>query len=351
MKNYLKLFRSFLLVLFLLSILLNVSAQEKKFQVAIIGFYNIENLFDTINDPNINDEEFLPEGSNKWTGERYKLKLANMAFAISKIGEGISKGGPAIIGISEIENKGVVEDLINTAPLSNKKYGIVHYDSPDKRGVDVGLIYQKDRFFVTGSKSFPLKTADTNFFTRDQLLVKGLLDGEEIYIIVNHWPSRSGGEARSAPKRIAAAQLSRHIADSLMTDNPNVKLIIMGDLNDDPSDVSLTKHLKAKAKVADVAKGDLFNTMYKMFKDGAGSLAYNDSWNLFDQIIVSYGLTDKDFSSYKFHSARIFNESFLIQKSGAYTGTPWRTFAAGAFINGYSDHFPTYIVLARDPKK
>jgi hypothetical protein len=341
-----KLLLSFLSLLFIIQI----SAQEKKYQVAIVAFYNLENLYDTLNDPNINDEEFTPEGGNRWTGERYKIKLNNMASVIARIGESTLKGGPAIIGVSEIENISVLNDLVNTEPLKSLNYGIVQYDSPDKRGVDVGFLYQKNRFKVLDSKPFPLTMKDTTFFTRDQLLVHGLLDNEEIFVLVNHWPSRSGGEKRSAPKRIAAAQLSRRIADSLMAINPKVKMFIMGDLNDDPTDASLVKHLKAKGDVKEVKEKDLFNPMYKLHKEGIGSLAYQDSWNLFDQIIISYGLTDKDFSSYKFFGARIFNEDFLKQKSGAYAGYPFRTFVGGQFTGGYSDHFPSYLILAREIK-
>ena len=340
----------FLLLVLLFSINYIANAQDSKYQIAIVSFYNLENIFDTINNPEVNDEEFTPEGKNSWTGERYKMKLSNMAKAISKIGSSFLNSGPTLLGISEIENIGVIQDLINTPPLSTEKYGIVHYDSPDKRGVDVGFIYQKDRFKVIGSKAFPLKTNDTSFFTRDQLLVKGLLDGEEIYVLVNHWPSRSGGEARSAPKRIAAAKLSRSIYDSLYNENNNVKFIIMGDLNDDPTDESLKKHLIAKCKLKDIKAGDLFNPMFKLFKDGIGSLSYNDSWNLFDQIIVSSPLTDKDYSNYKLHKAFVFNEPFLTQQTGQYQGSPFRTFSFGTFINGFSDHYPTFIILARKPK-
>ncbi len=345
--SYKKLLLSLVAFLFLVQ----VTAQEKKkYQIAIVAFYNLENLYDTLNDPNTNDEEFTPDGLNKWTGERYNLKLNNMASTISKIGESTVKGGPAFIGVSEIENVTVLNDLVNTEPLKSLNYGVVHYDSPDKRGVDVGFLYQKNRFKVIDSKSFPLITEDTAFYTRDQLLVHGFLDNEEMYILVNHWPSRRGGEKRSAPKREAAAKLCRHIADSLMAINPEVKMFIMGDLNDDPTDASLIKHLKAKIKIEDVSKSDLYNPMYKLFKSGVGSLAYQDSWNLFDQIIVTSALTGKDFKSYKLFGARVFNEDFLQQKTGAYAGYPFRTYVAGQFTGGYSDHFPTYLILARDTK-
>lgn len=339
------------LSLFIILFVVQLSAQEKKkYQIAIVGFYNLENFYDTLNDPFKNDEEFTPEGLNRWTGDRYKIKLNNMATAISRIGESTLKGGPVFIGVSEVENASVLQDLINAEPLKSLDYGFVHYDCRDRRGVDVGFLYQKKRFKVIGSKPFPLITSDTSFYTRDQLLVHGELDGEEVYVLVNHWPSRSGGEKRSAPKRRAAAELARSIADSLMTLNPKVKMFIMGDLNDDPVDASMVKYLKAKFEVKEVGEKDLYNPMYQLFKDGVGSLAYQDSWNLFDQIVISHALIGKDFSSYKLFGARIFNEEFLKQKGGAFSGYPLRTFAGGQFMGGYSDHFPAYLILAREIK-
>ncbi len=340
-----------LLIAAIFFISFNLSAQDKKYQVAIIGFYNIENLYDTINDPLKNDEEFLPNGANKWTSERYWIKLNMLSESISKIASDISKTGPTILGLSEIENIHVIEDLINMPLLKKLNYGIVHYDSPDRRGVDVGLIYQKSRFKVIGSSSHRLITPDTNFITRDQLLVQGLLDGEEIYIIVNHWPSKRGGEKRSEPKRVEAAQLTKHLSDSLHAINPKVNVIIMGDLNDNPNAKSIAKTLNAKGNKSEMKDGELFNPMWKLYKDGIGSYAYNDSWTLIDNIIISNNLLGEDYSSYKFFVAKVFNETFLQQKEGTFKGYPWRCYAGGNFIGGYSDHFPVYIILARNLKK
>ncbi len=327
-----------------------IFAQEKKFNIAIIAFYNTENLYDTIDDPNTDDKEFMPNGIQHWNSAKYNLKIEHISEAISKIGQEVLPGGPAIIGLSEIENRRVLEDLAKSDNLKSKNYGIVHYDSPDRRGVDVALLYQKNRFIVEGSKPMPLQTSDTSFRTRDQLLVWGKLDGESIYFLVNHWPSRRGGEQRSAPKRKSAAELSRHITDSLMKTNPNVKIIIMGDLNDNPSNASITKVLKAKNKTDQVVAGDLYDPMIKLYQDGVGSYAYHDSWDLFDQIIVSYGLTGTDFSTFKLMKAKIFNETFLKQKTGTFTGYPWRTAAGGQYLGGYSDHFPVYGILGREIK-
>ncbi len=337
----------FFIAIFLL-FSLSVNAQ-KQAKVGCVGFYNLENLFDTIKQDNLNGEEFTPDGKYRWNTERYNIKMKNMSEVISRIGDEKVKGGPVIMGLSEIENRSVLEDLINQPALKSMNYGIVHYDSPDKRGVDVGLIYQKQHFTVINS--YPVEVTmpnDTGFYTRSQLVVSGLFDGDPIYIIVNHWPSRSGGEKRSEPKRARAAQVCRSIADSIMQRDPNAKILIMGDLNDDPIDASLVKYLKAKKTIEECKLGDLYNPSYKLFKDGVGSLAYRDSWNLFDQIIVSYPLIEKDKSSYRLYQAKVYNKNYLTTKDGQYTGYPWRTYVGTTFMGGYSDHFPVYVFLVKE---
>lgn len=320
------------------------SAQEKKYLATTIAFYNVENLFDTIDDPGVNDAEFLPQGTNRWTGERYKAKLSNLASVIARIGEDVVPGGPAIIGLSEIENRGVMEDLINTPPLDKLGYDIVHYDSPDRRGIDVGLLYKKDAFKVINSTSNRLyMPGRTDFYSRDQLVVTGLLFGDRISVIVNHWPSRRAGPEY----REAAARLSRQLSDSLTREDKNAKIFIMGDLNDDPTDRSVFKVLGAKANADKCGKGALFNPMWQLFRDGIGSLAYRDSWNLFDQIIISTPLINAD-KGWRFYKARVYNEKFLIQKDGPYAGYPFRTYAGGAYAGGYSDHLPVYLILIRE---
>lgn len=341
------------LCIFVVFILLtgSVKAQGTQLQAAIFGFYNVENLFDTIDDPITDDAEFLPGGSYNWTSDKYQLKIERLSEVISKLGSDVAPGGPVVLGLSEIENRGVLEDLINSPLLKPLNYGIVQYNSPDRRGVDVAFIYQKNRFVVEGSFPFPLITEDTAFRTRDQVMMWGKLDGETVYFLVNHWPSRRGGEARSAPKRKAAAALSRHIADSLYAANPKVKFIMMGDLNDDPVDASLMKTLKTKGKVDDMVNGDLYNPMWKLYRDGIGSYAYRDSWDLFDQIIVNSNVAKGDTSSYFLAKAKIYNAQFLKQKSGTFAGYPWRTAAGGQYLGGYSDHFPVYGILIRKLKK
>ena len=320
-----------------------------KVQLSCVAFYNLENLFDTIDNEN-NDAEFLPNGANKWGTMKYNAKLKRMSYAISQIGLDNSPVGPAILGVSEIENRGVLEDLIKQPALKDRSYQIVHYDSPDRRGVDVGLLYNPRFFTVTNSKSYRLHTEDTTFLTRDQLMVSGYLQGEKIHVIVNHWPSRSGGEERSRPKRNAAAGLTRSIVDSLFRTDPKAKIIVMGDLNDDPFNESCATVLGAKKNAEDVKPGELYNVFWKTHDKGMGSLSYNNQWNLFDQIIISNEFVNGDKSKLRFWKSEIFYRNFLIQEEGRYKGTPLRTHAGGVWLNGYSDHLPTLIYLVKEIK-
>lgn len=330
----------------LLFVSVHADAQKEIEQVSI-GFYNLENLFDTENDTTINDEEFLPEGGMKWTNVKYKNKLKNMAYAISKIGDNVKNGNPVILGVSEVENRRVLEDLIHTDPLVKEDWKIIHYNSPDKRGIDVALLYKIDYFRPTNTHPYHYSIPDKpNYRTRDQLLVTGLLRDEKINIIVNHWPSRYGGELKSRPMRMAAAKLTKHITDSILSDDPNAKVIIMGDLNDDPTNQSVKKVLNT-SNAKKLKDDELYNPMLDMFKKGLGSLAYRDKWNMFDQIIISEGLYKPRNHSFKFQKAFVYNAEFLRQQEGRYKGFPLRTHAGGAYLNGYSDHFPVFILLTR----
>lgn len=338
-----------LAILLFLSVSTVWSQGQKKRGIYAIAFYNVENLFNTVHDEGVNDYEFTPSGANAWTEPKYRKKLGNLAYVIDKLGKEYTPDGVAILGVSEIENRGVLEDLVSTGKLADVGYGIVHYDSPDRRGVDVALLYNPRLFQVTSSVAYPYILPDNpDFKTRDQLLVSGILAGEPLHIIVNHWPSRYG--AKSSELREHAASISKHITDSLYKDNPNAKIVIMGDLNDDPTDPSVRVVLNAKKKQSEVEPGGLFNTMWEFFDKGIGSLGYQGKWNLFDQIIISKPLLGNDRSSLKFWRAEIFNRDFLIQKEGRNKGYPHRTFSGGMFINGYSDHFPTLIYLVKETK-
>ena len=346
---------NYLTVALLFFAFINVDAQEKrKFKVHTVAFYNVENLFDTINNPNKFDEASPIMELNFNRGEIYKKKVQNMARVISEIGADVSKNTPVIIGLSEVENREVVEDLANDPALVTKNYGIVHFESPDARGIDVALMYQKDFCTPTNTSNHELKIYDDNtrkrVYTRDQLLVTGKLEGETIHVIVSHWPSRSGGEARSRPKRIAAAQLNKRIIDSLQAIDPYAKIFSMGDFNDDPTNSSFKDVLKTEKNKEDVKLKGIYNPMEDFFKKGLGSNAYRDAWSLFDQILITKPLLEKDYSSFRFYKAGIFNKQYLTNKKGRYKGYPLRSFADGGFTNGFSDHFPVYVHIIKEVK-
>tara|TARA_R110000772_G_scaffold236798_1_gene348650 strand:+ start:303 stop:1349 length:1047 start_codon:yes stop_codon:yes gene_type:complete len=329
-------------------------AQEKKsYKINTIAFYNLENLFDYEDDPLTFDNDRTPDGKDHWTEEIYHAKLKNMAKVMAEIGSDVAGTTPAIIAVCEIENRRVLEDLLNQEPLLHKDYGIIQFDSPDRRGIDVGLLYRKKLFTPTNFEAHELLIYNDNdvskrIFTRDQLLVSGMLDGEKIHIIVNHWPSRRGGEARSRPKRIKAAKLNKRIIDSLFSIDPYAKIITMGDLNDDPLSSSVKDILKTQKNRGSLKMKELFNPMEDMFRKGLGTLAWRDGWNLFDQIIISSELMKKEYSSYRFYKAGIYNKSYLANSRGSYKGYPYRSFGNGAFTGGYSDHFPVFVYLIKE---
>lgn len=337
------------------TLLNTVEAQEKNYKIYTIAFYNLENLFDTINDPTKLDE-YSPIMEIKGNRDAiYKQKVKNMAKVLADIGSEKTQNTPSIIGICEVENRQVVEDLVNDTALIKNDYGIIHYDAPDARGIDVGLLYQKSVFKPLHSKTFELKIYDDKtrerVQTRDQLLVSGLLENELIHVIVNHWPSRRGGEARSNPKRVAAAKLNKRIVDSLQTEDPYAKIFIMGDLNDNPTNNSVKKVLNAKENKSNVGLKGIYNPFTTIYKNGLGTVAYRDVWSLFDQIMVTKPLIDTKTQGLKLYKASIFNAQYLINSTGAYKGYPYRSFTKAGFTNGYSDHFPVYIYLIKEIKE
>lgn len=351
MKTIFRSFIVFLLFTATTSLTVNSQNNDKKFVATIVGFYNLENLFDTINTPGVKDEEFTPDGPKLWTGDRYNHKLHNMAKVISKMGTEINPDGLAILGISEVENEGVIKDLIAQPSIKNRNYQIIHYDSPDRRGIDVAMLYNPKYFTPYKTSSHRLHVDKLkDFRTRDQLLVDGILSGDTVHVIVNHWPSRYGGEKRSRWLRNAAADLSRKIADSILNINPSARIIVMGDLNDNPTNESLIKHMLAKGKQGKLKDGEFFNPMWQMYKNGNGSLAWHDTWSLFDQILMSQAMLGKDYSHLKYLKAVIYKKPFLINKEGRYKGYPYRTFVGNTFQGGYSDHLPVFVVLVKKVK-
>ena len=304
---------------------------------AIVGFYNLENLFDTTDDPKTIDEEFLPKGTNNWTDERYAIKLGNM----SKVIAGFS---PDILGVGEIENRKVLEDLVAHPNIASKRYQIIHFDMSDARGVDVAMLYRASVFKPFSIKKLPIKNPeDPEFKTRDILWVKGLCLGDTLHVAVNHWPSRRGGKE---DMRLKAAEVLRKAVDSVLAINPKANIVMLGDFNDDPNNRSIKKILLANDDPQ--KKNTLINTAEPTFKKGYGSLAFNGAWNLFDQVFISAALNDQAKIDYTPETFTVFAQRWMFVESGKYKGTPKRTFSGGVFNpEGYSDHFPVFIVLKR----
>lgn len=341
-------------VLLLLFTGFSLSGQPKRYPVA---FYNLENLFDTLDTPNVVDEEFTPDGPYQWGSKRYYKKLSNIEEVFYRMSQATGSF-PAVIGLSELENRNVLEDVVSLPKLLNANYQIVHYDSPDVRGVDVALIYRPSVFNYEGSKSLRVTLGrdsgeNSEIKTRDILMTWGTIDGEKFYFFVCHWPSRRGGEQVSEPRRVAAARVAREAIDSVVKIYPDANFILMGDLNDDPVNKSVYEVLGAKGKMSQAkTPGDLYNPFYDMYKAGYGSLAYQDSWNLFDNIVVSYNLINNPNnrvvlakSNNNKYWGNIFNRTFLTQRSGQYKNYPFRTYVGTNFQGGYSDHFPVFIYL------
>ena len=334
--------------------------QERRYQMYGVMFYNLENLFDTINNNGVYDKEFSPEGARQWNGTKYWQKQHNMAYTIGQMEvNGSPAVGPVIIGVSEIENITVLQDLVRQPEIKDRRYQIVHHDSPDRRGVDVGLLYNP-RFFkvlnVTNQRINKYLPDYPEFRSRDQLCVTGMLAGEKVSVIVNHWPSRLGGEEQSSYLREAAGRMARETMVSLLRDDPNQGIIFMGDLNDDPQNKSCSEAVGAKKEIKDclAEPGSCFNPWWNILNRGIGTLGYKGNWNLFDQIIITdYFLKNfesKEKPTLTFLRAEVLNRKFLRSNEGDRQGYPLRTFSGGVFLNGYSDHFPTMIYLVKEVK-
>lgn len=306
-----------------------------------IAFYNIENLFDIYDDEQTNDDDFLPTSAKRWTKKRYNKKISKLGSVISKIGFELSNKPPIIVGLAEVENKLVLEDLIQCEDLSSFNYGYVHYDSNDERGIDVALLYNKDEFKVESSETFSLNIRTPEGerdFTRDVLLVSGYLEDEFIHIMVNHWPSRRDGEEESSYKRIIAAKKVLEIIQLINEKLRTPKIIILGDFNDNPNNESVSYLM---------SNDNLYNPLQKLQTRNRGSQNYNFQWNLFDQIIITKNLMDPTPNGYSFYKANIFDDKFLTQYHGKFKGHPFRTYVGKKYMGGFSDHFPVFIQIKK----
>ena len=342
----------FLFVIFYSSVTL-CQNKGKKYSIRTIAFYNLENLFDTINDVTKNDEASPMMELKENRSKVYWDKIDKLGSVIAQIGKDKSNTSPTILGVCEVENRAVIEDLVNSDRLKSKRYGIIHYESPDRRGIDVALLYQQRYFKPVHHESFNPNIYRDNrkVYTRDQLLVSGYLDDELIHVIVNHWPSRSGGEMKSRPLREKAAYQNTKIIDQIKEKEKNPKILVLGDFNDDPINTSFKKVLKTKEKKNDVEDGDLYNPFERLFKKGYNTGGYRDNISMFDQIIITSALLskdEKDFTSYKMFNPAVFNKSFMTNKKGRYKGYPFRSFSFGTYTGGYSDHYPVYLYLIKE---
>lgn len=339
-------------------------AEAQKVKGHVIGFYNLENLFDTYHDDGKNDYQFLPDGQNEWTEARYAKKLGNMAKVIKAMKED-NGCWHTILGVSEIENRHVLEDLVAEPDIAEANYEIIHYDGPDRRGVDVALLYKPEKFKPLASESIPFTFEGSaidfsswtreemdRFRTRDVLMVRGTIDGEMFAFFVTHLPSRIGG--KGADLRPRGAEIIYKRAIELEAEFPGIKIAVMGDMNDNPTDPSMITFMHGKETPAELVEGDFFSPFLSMYKAGYSSLYYRGEGNIYDLILVNKALTDGEGGSFKIqpiikkkYYGRVFSKPFMTQQSGQYKGTPMRTFSGGAFVGGYSDHYPTYIVIKK----
>ena len=332
----------------------NAAQAQRRYSVYGIGFYNLENLFDTCHDAGKNDYEYLPDGTNKWTGLKYSHKLKNMAKVLAEMGTDWLPGvGCAAIGVAEVENAKCLTDLCDQAPLKARNFKFVHIEGPDQRGVDCALVYNPSLFKVRSQQLVPYiykLSKDAQRATRGFLVVKGVLGGEDVAIIVCHLPSRG---AESYYREEGGRQV-KEVKEQLQKEDPNIKILIMGDMNDDPQDKSMAVALGAQRKIKDVPKNGLYNPWWDVLASGTGTLQYDGKWNLFDQIILSENLLHQeganDYGTLKLRRHQIFRRDYLFQKEGRYKGNTLRTHAGGVWLDGYSDHLPTVVYLMKEQR-
>lgn len=352
-------------VFFLLVFSAPVFAQKVK-ESYVIGFYNLENLFDTVHDEGKNDYQFLPEGQNKWTEAKYRKKLHNMATVIKAMKEE-NHHWHTVLGVSEIENRHVLEDLVSQPEILEANYQIVHYDGPDRRGVDCALLYRPSEFTVIESLTIPFTfygVALNNpmspeerqkFRTRDILMVRGLIAGEMFAFYVLHLPSRLGG--KGGDLRARGAEIVYEHAQRLERRFPGVKIVVMGDMNDDPFNESMAQLLHGQKTMEAMTEKDFYNPYWTMLEAGYGSNAYRGVWSIFDQELVNYNLAHAPEGTLQLlplihrrrqtFYGRVFSKPFMTVQEGQYKGTPFRTFSGGNFVGGYSDHYPTYLIVGK----
>lgn len=317
------------------------SCKQKPVQPFSFAFYNVENLFDTIDDPHTNDSSFLPGSKLHWNTKKYEHKLDNLSRVMSAID---STGFPTLFGLSEVENINVLRDLINHDGLKKAHYSIIHKDSPDERGIDVALLYRKDIYTPVVTRfirlTFPFEPND---HTRDIIYSKGVIAGKDtLHLFINHWVSRWGGQEETEPFRKFTGDLLKKITDSIFRVQPDANILIAGDLNDNPDDISVSQNLDANPVEKPYKKKTLYNLAYKKYKAGEGSLYYR-GWDMFDQIIVSTSML-KGNNGIKVNAPdqTVIKYDWMLYKPKKGPARPNRT-AAREYYGGYSDHLPVFI--------
>ena len=344
--------KSKVILFVVLLILAGQALANGKMEKYAIGFYNLENLFDTIHDEGKMDSAFLPKGSYKWDTERYQLKLHNLAKVLGQLGTDSIADGCAVIGVAEVENSRVLDDLCAQPPLKKKNMRYEHIEGPDVRGIDCALLYDPSVFNVRDTRLVPyvqVLEKDSNYFTRGFFIVSGTLAGEHLTVVVNHLPSRYSEEFY---RKLGAKQL-RVVVDSLLKDDPKLKLIVMGDMNDDPMDESMAIDLGAKRYPWEVKnREDLYNPFWNTLVEGHGTLEYMGRWNLFDQIILSKSIVDNSkrpkYKSLTLYGHNVFCRDYMLEPDGPFKGTPLRTIIGPKWLKGYSDHLPTVVYLMKN---
>lgn len=331
----------------------NLIAQKtnRSYKICIAAFYNLENFYDTTNNPLVNDDDFTGAGIKNYSSKIYQDKINRLSKVIAEMGTDKTADGAALLGVAEIENDTVLKDLIHHPLLKKRNYEFVHYDSKDIRGIDVALIYNPIYFKIENSYPVAVKLPSSNkekLATRDILFVKGQLDGETIYILVNHWPSKRGGEDATTASRNAAAAVCRAEINRIQLTDAAAKIIVMGDLNDNPDSYSVRQVLKANGNSHQLQKGELYNPWAEIFAKGYGTLANQDSWSLFDQILCSSAWLNTEQLGFYLYKPEIFKRLYMIENRGRYKGYPMRTWDGNNYRGGYSDHFPTYLILIKN---
>lgn len=315
--------------------------QKKADKVCSIAFYNVENLFDTENDPQRDDDDFTPGGAYHYTRDIYEKKLQHIATVLDEMRTDEDPQGPALVGMAEVEGDRPLSDLVHT-PVIAGRYQYICFKGPDPRGITTALMYDPKRFRIIRAMPVHINLPGGES-TRDILFVRGKLNSDTVYILVNHWPSRREGEAETAVKRNAAAEANKHLINSILQVNPAAKIILMGDLNDDPDNESVARILDAKGEPEQMNATSLFNPWLNIYLSGSGTLKFSHHWDLFDQVMLSKAwLKDK---GWHFAGAEIFYRDFLITQQGKFRGYPHRSFAGPRWINGYSDHLPVILHL------